>query len=552
MVSEYFQPRDAIGSFLTLDGVERVAPERKKREAALKKVEDAFLILEDECSEKKLALLKTAHSLISESNSRHKTNKGHEAKECKMLKALRTFLGRDFTDVLTAVSFSKYCESRMVNLRIIAFVFGVLPELASLLIMAVAGVQYILWSGFRVDSDTQGMEEIILATLAINFIYEIDEAVYDHVLPELYKEAHERDRFEITGYWISSETSAILSEKCGAAESSSGWCWPTCGFKAEGERKEKKMKRNDCLKRLRKCQPVECETDSPHPLLRGFTAPTHSSYNRDPAVEAVKEETNAANVSCQGCLAFRVQAGERENDSKFQAGHSDKNKEQQQKTETLVNQLKTLLDQRPKTATEQQENDAATLREIIESCANCTNFLEKQDQLCAKTEKYERWASRFDNAINEAIKEKTLCRDDWGDSPFECAMDMSVTDEWNDIYLAHAYPFLYARKLRYAFASHAWERFLIVYGKLGLHLVVLIGISLAIVGGYRSLAQCHRFAPDGDWAGIFARQVGQQGRLMLKTHTYTHPSFAHSSSFLFLPSSFVPLLRHFLLRTRPS
>ena len=88
---------------------------------------------------------------------------------------------------------------------------------------------------------------------------------------------------------------------------------------------------------------------------------------------------------------------------------------------------------------------------------------------------------------------------------------MSVSDdsrdEWNDIYLAHAYPFLYARKLRYAFASHWWESFLILYGKLGLHLVTLVTLTIIIVSGYRTLAKCDLFAPEGSLLGIFARQV---------------------------------------------
>jgi hypothetical protein len=92
-----------------------------------------------------------------------------------------------------------------------AFVFGVLTEVSALMMITVAGIPYILWSGFKIGSDTQGIEEIILATLAIVFIYDIDESVYNHILPELYKEAHERDKFEITGAWISSSTHAILN-----------------------------------------------------------------------------------------------------------------------------------------------------------------------------------------------------------------------------------------------------------------------------------------------------------------------------------------------------
>ncbi len=86
-------------------------------------------------------------------------------------------------------------------------------------------------------------------------------------------------------------------------------------------------------------------------------------------------------------------------------------------------------------------------------------------------------------------------------------MNMSVSDEWNDMYLAHAYPFLYARKLRYAFGYHLWESFLILYGMLGLHLVTLVAITIVIVGGYRTLANCDLFAPTNSSLGIFATQV---------------------------------------------
>jgi hypothetical protein len=122
----------------------------------------------------------------------------------------------------------------------------------------------------------------------------------------------------------------------------------------------------------------------------------------------------------------------------------------------------------------------------------------------AETEPYkERWCIKF----NSAIKNAPNLSSDWGDSPFVRAMNMSVSDEWNDMYLAHAYPFLYARKLRYAFGFHLWENFLILYGKLGLHLVALVVITVVIVAGYRTLAKCDLFAPTNSSLGIFATQV---------------------------------------------
>jgi hypothetical protein len=73
------------------------------------------------------------------------------------------------------------------------------------------------------------------------------------------------------------------------------------------------------------------------------------------------------------------------------------------------------------------------------------------------------------------------------------ALDMSSSEHFNDLYLARAYPFLYARKLRYVMASHWWEHFHIRYGAMGLHYVVLFLMSLIIILGYRELAQCRRF-----------------------------------------------------------
>jgi hypothetical protein len=94
------------------------------------------------------------------------------------------------------------------------------------------------------------------------------------------------------------------------------------------------------------------------------------------------------------------------------------------------------------------------------------------------------------------------------------ALKMSTSDHWNDLYLARAYPFLYARKIRYAAKSHAWERFLIAYGGTGVHYVVLFAMSLAIILGYRHLAQCSRFGGSvfarPEWPNTCLLNVGQR------------------------------------------
>ncbi len=124
-----------------------------------------------------------------------------------------------------------------------------------------------------------------------------------------------------------------------------------------------------------------------------------------------------------------------------------------------------------------------------------------------RSEELKTYKERWSDLFNKTIRNESTLTSHWGKKPFVRAMKMSVSDHWNDIYLAHAYPYLYARKLRYAFASHLWESFLILYGKLGFHLFVLTSLTIIIVAGYRVLAQCHRFAPEGSLLGIFSRQV---------------------------------------------
>ena len=232
-----------------------------------KKLIESYMKLEEELSKKDIALRKAISSFVHEEKLKNQRKDGKtcftnlnsrlykkttgsdlgspvKEKEQEIVQNLRKYLGRDFSDVLSAVPFAHECPSGMGRFRFLAFIFGVLPEIASLLFMVIAGVQYILWSGFKVDSDTQGMEEIIMATLAINFIYEIDDAVYDHVLPEFYKEAHERDRFDITGFWISSESNAIL-KKCQDSSASSSWF--SCCTESTKDH-EKEMKVQDTLR----------------------------------------------------------------------------------------------------------------------------------------------------------------------------------------------------------------------------------------------------------------------------------------------------------------
>ena len=64
------------------------------------------------------------------------------------------------------------------------------------------------------------------------------------------------------------------------------------------------------------------------------------------------------------------------------------------------------------------------------------------------------------------------------------------------------HPFLFARKWRYFFNAHLFEGLVWAYGSRGVHLFVLAGAALAIVGGFRSAHACSgaqaRVSPEFD------------------------------------------------------
>jgi hypothetical protein len=364
--------------------------------------------------------------------------------EKTFFKLLMTQLGKQFSDLPTAVRLLQF-PAHMRRFRFFAFLLGVLPEIATLTMIAVAGIPYILWSGFKVSSDTQGMEEIILATLAIVFIYDIDDSVYEHILPELYKEAHERDRFELSRGWISSETAGNLAAIAQRPRSSGAAKEEKEGGKAKPDAKKAKQE-DKRIRRLMRC----------HPLVWVVKRePKFLLIPDDPVVDATLGTINGPGVLRSASL--------------------------------VVERLE----------------DSVTYEELGTTAERDGSESPKVQQ--TEEEKKE-WEERL---ISKGMK--LLMRQfDKGMAGLSMTADralaMSVSDHWNDLYLARAYPFLYARKLRYALAGHLWERFLVFYGSVGLHYLVLVCITVIIVAGYRSLAHCERFAPQGSSYGIFGAQ----------------------------------------------
>jgi hypothetical protein len=83
----------------------------------------------------------------------------------------------------------------------------------------------------------------------------------------------------------------------------------------------------------------------------------------------------------------------------------------------------------------------------------------------------------------------------------------SGVNRFNDFYMAKQYPFLYARKFESYFRTHFVEALVHFYSTTGLHFVILAAVSVAIVGGYRTIGQCHRFSRNGpDGASVWDTQ----------------------------------------------
>jgi hypothetical protein len=368
-------------------------------------------------------------------------------------------LGRDFSDLKTAKLLSDI-PARMLKLRVLATLFGVVPEILTLVMITVTAVPYILWSGFKVDSDTQGMEEIIMATLAVNFIYEIDDAVYDHILPELYKEAHERDKYEIARYWTSSNTTSIFEETVHDI---------TNTVEKRGKQKEShaaiEVEKIKDLNRLMRCAPLVCEVlkpvyvplmSQPSPNVTGVPGPS-------PAPALLQLKGSDPPFQCEATVIMdQGQYG-----SGTQLSHHDF---QQRQDHHVCN--------------DQGVTEDVTVKPV------------KNSAILADLLDYEKKKFELDKLMKEFDEEMEPLT-------ASVALQTSTTDHWNDLYLARAYPFLYSRKLTYILNSHWWERFLIAYGKYGAHYIVLSLVSVAIVGGYRSLAQCDRFS---DSSSVFGQQ----------------------------------------------
>ncbi len=430
---------------------------------------------DEEVAEMKVVAQKRAIAIIEKVMNELRSNgqKNHDLNissefspqgTAKLIDRVCEKLGRDFSDLKTAVLL-KDIPAKMRTLRFLATLFGVVPEILTLVMITVAAIPYILWSGFKVDSDTQGMEEIIMATLAVNFIYEIDDAVYDHILPELYKEAHERDRFELARRWTSSETTAILKDTV----------QDISGTLAKGVHQNEGMKnsnqpeatvddgndvkKTEDLKRLMRCAPLVCEVLKPVYVPLRFKPTSNAASLPSPGPASLQSTGPGTYLHCD-----------------------------------------VLFDQRQDECTLQQQDplakECATLEIIAEPLRDIADLVNYQN----KKQELELLMNEFDKEMAPITA--------------SMALKMSTSDHWNDLYLARAYPFLYSRKLTYVLKSHWWERFLISYGMYGVHYIALSLISLAIVGGYRSLAQCNRFSDSNSvfglqpWPGTCLLNVG--------------------------------------------
>ena len=72
-----------------------------------------------------------------------------------------------------------------------------------------------------------------------------------------------------------------------------------------------------------------------------------------------------------------------------------------------------------------------------------------------------------------------------------------------DWFFARQYPFLYARKFRHYFARHLLGGAVWAYGRFGLHIFLIVGVAVCIVGGFRSVHRCSDMNGSGGGAFTF-------------------------------------------------
>jgi len=87
--------------------------------------------------------------------------------------------------------------------RGLGFVLCTVAEAVVWLAVLLVGVQYIMWSGTRGDSDTAKAASILMATLTFTWIMNVDEKVYQHVLPKRFKEKLAEVKFQVKPFQLS-------------------------------------------------------------------------------------------------------------------------------------------------------------------------------------------------------------------------------------------------------------------------------------------------------------------------------------------------------------
>ena len=89
--------------------------------------------------------------------------------------AAEYLVGLDYCDGAEEAEVKRVIGGYGALRRSLVALLGVVAEGTSVLMLLICGIEYILWSGAKVASESNGIEEIILASLAIVFVNEIDE-----------------------------------------------------------------------------------------------------------------------------------------------------------------------------------------------------------------------------------------------------------------------------------------------------------------------------------------------------------------------------------------
>uniref|UniRef100_A0A7S0YYF7 Transmembrane protein n=1 Tax=Hemiselmis tepida TaxID=464990 RepID=A0A7S0YYF7_9CRYP len=131
--------------------------------------------------------------------TRYRVGEGDEAATFDLATRKRVTVGADGGETLQATRSSrdKGGGGGFMAVRAAAFVLCSLAEVAVWVSILLVGVQYIMWSGQRGETESARVASVLGATLSFTWILGVDEKVFQQVTPVKMRERMRRVRFQV-------------------------------------------------------------------------------------------------------------------------------------------------------------------------------------------------------------------------------------------------------------------------------------------------------------------------------------------------------------------